>query len=91
MKRFCSSSLCYNNVNTKKEDGTKIEYYSLPKNENLQIQYQKILKTKSMNWKNGQICCEHWSSGNREHLTHYPMLLHHLSILFIKINMFYSI
>ena len=72
MKWFCSSSLCYNNVNTKKEDGTKIKYYSLPKNENLQVQYQKILKTKGMNWKNGQICCKHWSSGNREHLNSLP-------------------
>ena len=42
MKWFRSSSLCYNNVNTKIEDGTKIKYYSLPKDENLQIQYQKI-------------------------------------------------
>ena len=71
MKWFRSSSLCYNNVNTKK-DGTKIKYYSLPKNENLQIQYLKILKTKGMNWRMGHICCEHWSSGNREHFNSLP-------------------
>ena len=72
MKWFCSSSLYYNNANTEKEDGTKIKYYSLPKNENFHIQYQKILKTNDMNWKNGNICCEHWSSGNREQLNSLP-------------------
>ena len=62
MKWFCSSSLCFNNFKTKKANGDTLKYYRLPRDPNLQRQYQAVLKTAGLNWKSGHLCEEHWSS-----------------------------
>ncbi|XP_057295041.1 uncharacterized protein LOC130623561 [Hydractinia symbiolongicarpus] len=63
VKWFCSSSLCYNNFRTQNSNGGKLIFYRLPRTKDLQMEYQKIIKTAGVNWKNGHICCKHWSAG----------------------------
>ena len=68
----CSSALCANNFRTKDENGEKIKYYRLPRDPEIQRQYESILHTKGMNFENGHICSEHWSSGERNNTNHLP-------------------
>lgn len=90
VKWFCSSSLCYNNFRTVDEHGNPLKFYRLPRDVSLQSQYKKILKTDGINWRNGHICCEHWSSGNRKDVTDLPDItvpatqLHIISTKYIK-------
>ena len=68
---YCQSSLCFNNYTTRNSFGDKIKYYRLPRDPDLQI-YQRVLHTTNMDWKNGIICAEHFSSGVREDTTRLP-------------------
>ena len=65
MKWFCSSSLCFNNFNSKKSNGESLNYYRLPRDPDLQRQYRAILRSDRLNWEKGHLCGEHWSSGVR--------------------------
>ena len=64
----CSVSLCFNTYRKKNKKSAvggqerTIEFYPLPHVEkDIQLQYQKILKTLGFNWKKGFICSEHYS------------------------------
>ena len=72
VKWFCSSSLCYNNFRTVDKEGNPIKFYRLPRDSSIQGKYKNILKTDGMNWMNGHICCEHWSSGVRTNANDIP-------------------
>ena len=61
----CSATLCNNSWRT---TGVTCSYYKLSEVANdkkLKLAYQKILKSKTVNWKKGVICSEHWSKGSR--------------------------
>ena len=68
----CASALCFNNHRTRDKNGQPIYKYRLPRNEEIQRQYQSILRNENINWLHGHICCEHWSSGYRESVEHIP-------------------
>ena len=72
VKWSCCSSLCFNSYLTFDENGEKLKFYRLPRDEETQRQYKKILKTEGINWKNGHICAEHWSEGERKNTSHFP-------------------
>lgn len=72
VKWSCASALCFNNHTTLGIDGKPLKFYRLPRLESLKSQYRKILKTDGINWKNGYICCEHWSSNERLSVTDLP-------------------
>ena len=71
-KWSCCSSLCFDNYQTKDENVEPLKYYRLPRDKNLQKEYQKILNTSGINWKQGHICCQHWSCGERKTPTTLP-------------------
>lgn len=69
---FCGAALCFNNFRTKTTNGERIKFYRLPKDVSIQKEYIRVLNTKGMNFRNGHICCEHFSSGIRELCTDIP-------------------
>ena len=76
----CSASLCYDNFRKRdKKSATAVgqnktlQFYPLPRVEkDIQVEYQRILKTVGLNWKKGFICNEHWSSGERKDISDLP-------------------
>lgn len=68
----CNSALCFTNCNSKDESGNAIKYYRLPRDKNIQLEYQRIFKTEGFSWKNGYICAKHWSSGERKSTNDLP-------------------
>ena len=71
----CSSSLCFNNYKTVNEKGDKIKYYRLPSDKETQRKYEHLFKTSGFNWKQGYICADHWSSGERTSSTLLPDII----------------
>ena len=71
-KWYCSSSLCFNNFNSKCKNGLPMKYYRLPRSVEIQAEYRNILKTTSINWKSGHICAAHWSNGVRSNTNDLP-------------------
>jgi hypothetical protein len=68
----CSSALCYDNFKTREEKGASLKFYRLPSDKAIQANYKSFFKTSGLNWKNGHICCEHWSKGFRENAADLP-------------------
>ena len=68
---FCCSSLCTNNHRTRRA-GNTINYYRLPQDKKIQSEYKQLLKTDSITWKSGHICCEHWSYKCRKDTNDLP-------------------
>jgi len=69
---FCSASLCFNNFRSKTANGEPLKYYRLPRDSKVQAKYMHLLKTDGINFRNGHICCEHFSSGIRKNKTDLP-------------------
>ena len=69
---FCGAAICFNNFRTKTTNGERIKFYRLPKDVSIQKEYIRVLNIKGMNFRNGHICCEHFSSGIRELCTDIP-------------------
>jgi len=87
MKYYCSSVLCFNNYTSKDRNGEKVKFYRLPRLPELQSKYMQLFKTSGMNWKNGYICSEHWSSGERKNTSDFPDVIvpeHHFNKLLTK-------
>ena len=68
----CCSAFCFNNHRTKTPTGEGVKYYKLPKDIALQNEYKRILKTDGINFSSGYICCEHWSTGERQNTSVLP-------------------
>lgn len=49
-----------------------MNYYRLPRDLKIQKEYEKLFKTKGFNWKKGHICCEHWTTKQRDSPDHLP-------------------
>ena len=49
-----------------------IDFYRLPRRENIQASYRKKFHTAGVNWINAHICTEHWSKAERENTGDLP-------------------
>ena len=65
----CSSSLCFNT------SSSKLKYYRLPRNPNIQREYKRLFKTEGWNWREGFICCEHWENKLRKTSSDLPNVI----------------
>ena len=84
---YCSSALCFNNFNTRDDNGNPVKYYKLPADRETQAEYIRFFKTTGFNWEAGYICAAHWSGGQREDPKDLPDVLlppGHLELLKIK-------
>ena len=68
----CCSALCTNSHRTVLPDGSKLKYYKLPRDKDIQQKYISILKTSGINFQNGYICSQHWGKGHRESTNDLP-------------------
>ena len=59
----CASPSCYNNVKTKKYDGSTLKYHRIPQQGDKLQHYVELLKTDPDKLRNCYICEEHWSDG----------------------------
>ena len=70
----CCSALCTNNHCIILSDGSKIKYYRLLRNKEIQRKYSTILKTTGINFKSGYICAQHWIKEYRQSTDNPPDL-----------------
>ena len=48
--------MCLNNFRSKGSDRNPVKFYKLPRDPSTHREYERIVKTTGLNWKNGYIC-----------------------------------
>ena len=79
MKWSCCSALRFNNHRTSDALGNKLKFYRLPRSNELQREYSRILQTTGINWNSAHISSQHWSKGFRKNVEDLPDVPAHQS------------